>query len=246
MSAAPVTEGLGDVPRSPLSVVAPVLVTPSPARTTTVSAVPGPTAVAAWALLATATSNASPAIGAAARLTRRDTCLEFFIVRPFECWYCSLERQAGRSGLRKVRHVTLGACVARNTGERSFHRRQLDPAVRSSVAVRRAGHRAQSDRAVTDGSRHGAAAGCDVHRDSGVQPPSSQWCCHNCCGGQSTAARPGMLEQGAATPAESLVLEVVPRVDRALAGRLDLRLRGGLVDPVGALDGLAGLQILVD
>ena len=55
-----------------------------------------------------------------------------------------------------------------------------------------------------------------------------------------------MLEHGAATPAESLVLEVVPGVDRALAGRLDLRLRGRLVDPVGALDGLAGLQILVD
>src|SRR5665648_417355 len=244
----PVTEVPGLTPRSPEMIELPVLVTVVPASTAKDVAFPNSTDgwAAAWALTATATSSASPATDAVARLTRRDTFLEFFIVRPFECWSCSLERQAGRSGSREVRHVTLGACVARNTSERSFHRRQLDPAVRCSVAVRRAGHRAQSDRAVTDGSRHGAAAGCDVHKDSGVEPPSSQWCCHNCCGGQSTAARTGMLEQCAATPAESLVLEVVPRVDRALAGRLDLRLRGGLVDPVGALDGLAGLQILVD
>src|SRR5665648_1257490 len=114
----PVTEVPGLTPRSPEMIEGPVLVTVVPASTAKDVAVPNPTdgSAAAWALLATATSNASPAIGAAARRTCRDTCLEFFIVRPFGCWSCSLERQAGRSGSRQVRHVTLGACVARNTG----------------------------------------------------------------------------------------------------------------------------------
>jgi hypothetical protein len=39
---------------------------------------------------------------------------------------------------------------------------------------------------------------------------------------------------------------VVARVDRALAGALDLGLRLGAAGPVRALDGLAGLQVLVD
>jgi hypothetical protein len=63
----PEIDVVGNVPRSPLSVVAPVLVTPAPARTTKLSAVSSGTDVAAaWAPLTSAIS--SPAENSAIRV----------------------------------------------------------------------------------------------------------------------------------------------------------------------------------
>src|SRR5450830_551284 len=170
---------VGNVPMSPLSVVGPVLVTPAPARTTKLSAVPRPTDVAAWALLATATSSASPAIGAAARRMRRERCLEF-MGRPFECCSCSLRAAGVRVGLAASPACDLRGRVVRRAHERSLHRRQLDGA-RSNVAGRRAGLRAQLERARSLTALLAVlAAGCDGHTETDTEPPFGQWSCHNC------------------------------------------------------------------
>ena len=78
---------VGNVPKSPLRVVGPVLVMPEPARTTKLPAVPRGTGVAAaWALNGNAMSSPSAASDATARRARRSfiTKVKNFMVYPFD------------------------------------------------------------------------------------------------------------------------------------------------------------------